>query len=228
MSLKTPPTRRVRRWLFGGVVVVAVLGAGGPFLYTSYVERNNPPPLSLPAPTSAPVTAPSGLDGAWTVTVGSEAGYRVTQQLWGGERATTVGRTAAVTGSATVSGGQLTAATVTVELAKLATNSAERDEHVRDGILETGQFPTAVFTLAQPEALGTITPGQAAQLPAVGTLTIHGLTKPATVNLAVRQTGGTLTVQGSTTIAFADYGIDPPTSIDPKCTIEFLLQLAPA
>jgi polyisoprenoid-binding protein YceI len=232
MTLKTPPTRRWRRWLIAGVVVVAVLAVGGPFLYTRLVESNNPPPLALPAPTSAPAPAPgpapaAGLDGTWKVGSGSQAGYRVNQNL-AGQTATTVGRTQAVTGSATVSGGQLTAGTITVNLAKLVTNEAERDEHVREGILETDQYPTAVFTLTQPAPLGAITPGQATQVPATGNLTIHGVTKPAVVNLAVRQTGATLSVQGTTSITLAAYGVEPPTTIAPTGQIEFLLQLSQA
>jgi polyisoprenoid-binding protein YceI len=142
-----------------------------------------------------------------------------------GQTATTVGRTHDVTGSAAVNGGQLTAGTVSVKLAKLVTNESERDEHVRDGILETAQFPNAVFTLTQPTPLGTITPGQVTQVPATGTLAIHGVTKPVNVNLAVHQSGAALTVQSSIKINLADYNIDPPTTIAPTCQIEFLVQL---
>jgi polyisoprenoid-binding protein YceI len=231
MAFKTP-TRRWKRWLIGGVVAVVVLGVGGPFLYKQFVESDNPPALSLPVPGSAPAAAPgpvpsASLDGTWKVASGSQAGYRVNQKV-AGQTATTVGRTSAVTGSATVSGGQLTAATVSVDLAKLVTNEAERDEHVREGILETDQFPIAVFTLTKPTPLATITPGQVVQVPATGELTIHGVTKPATFALAVRQSGGTLSVQGSTTVAFADYRIEPPATIPPASQIEFLLQLTRA
>ena len=226
MEPKTP-TGRWRRWLIGGVVVLVVLGVGGPFLYKQFVESNNPPALSLPVPApSAPHgPAPSAsLDGTWTVTSGSQAGYRVNQDV-AGQTATTVGRTNAVTGSATVSGGQLTAGTVTVNLAKLVTNKAERDEHVREGILETDKFPTAVFTVTKPAALGTLTSGQDAQVPAAGTLTIHGVTKPVTFTLALRQSGVALSVQGNTNVALGDYGIDPPSGVPSTSEIEFLLQL---
>jgi len=96
MALKTPPIRRWRRWLIGGMVAVAVLGVGGPFMYTQFVESNNPPPLSLSTPESAPASAPgpapsASLDGTWTVASGSQAGYRVNQNV-AGQTATTVGR----------------------------------------------------------------------------------------------------------------------------------------
>jgi polyisoprenoid-binding protein YceI len=159
------------------------------------------------------------------VASGSQAGYRVDQKV-AGQTATTVGRTNAVTGSATVTGGQLTAGTVSVNLAKLVTNESERDEHVREGILETDQFPAAVFTLTKPAPLGTIAPGQVAQVPATGQLAIHGVTKPVTFNLAVRQSGNSLSVQGSTNVTFADYKIEPPATIPPTSKIEFLLQLS--
>ncbi|HEX4252191.1 MAG TPA: YceI family protein [Pseudonocardia sp.] len=234
MAIKTPPTQRWRRWLIGGVIAVIVLGVGGPFAYKKFVESDNPPPLSIAAPSAAatptpgpaPAPAPSAaLDGTWTVAKGSQAGYRVNQNV-AGQTATTVGRTHDVTGSATVSGNQLTAGTVSVNLATLVTNESERDEHVREGILETAQYPKAVFTLTQPAQLGTLTPGQVTQVPATGTLTIHGVTKPATITLAVRQSGDALSVQGITSVNLPAYGIDPPTTIQPTGQIEFLLQLA--
>jgi polyisoprenoid-binding protein YceI len=230
MATKTPPTGRWKRWLIGGVIAVVVLAVGGPFLYKQFVESGNPPALALPSAEPAPAPAPgpappaANLDGSWKVAPGSEAGYRVVQKA-AGQSATTVGRTNAVSGSATVSGGQLTAGTVSVNLAKLVTNEPERDEHVREGILETDQYPNAVFTLTKPAPLGTITPGQDAHVPATGQLAIHGVTKPVTFNLAVRDSGGTLSVQGSTNVTFADYNIDPPATIPPTSQLEFLLKL---
>jgi polyisoprenoid-binding protein YceI len=228
MALRTPATRR---WLIGGVVAVVALGVGGPFAYKQFVESDNPPPLSIaapePAPAPAPGVAPAALEGTWTVAKGSQAGYRVNQKV-AGQTATTVGRTQDVTGSATVSGSQLTAGTVSVKLGTIKTNEPQRDEHVREGILETDQFPAAVFTLTRPAPMGTITPGQVAQVPATGELSIHGVTKPVTVTLAVRQNGETLNVQGIADVTLADFGIEPPTTIAPTSQIEFLLQLTQA
>ncbi len=40
-------TQRVRRWTIMGMVVVVVLGVGGPFVYIHYIEGPAPAKLSL-------------------------------------------------------------------------------------------------------------------------------------------------------------------------------------
>ena len=228
MTLKTHLTSRWKHWLVAGVVAVAVAGVGGPFLYIQFNESGTPAPFSLSTPESAPTAA---LDGTWTVASGSQAGYRVGEVV-GGQRTTAVGRTGEVSGSATISGTQVAAGTVSVNLAAVESNESARDDHVRSLILHTDQFPAAVFTLTAPVELGTIPAGQLAHVPATGELTLHGVTKPATVNLDVSQSGDTLNVRGTTDVTFADYGIQRPTGglakIDPASQIEFLLQLSQA
>jgi uncharacterized protein with beta-barrel porin domain len=60
-----------------------------------------------------------------------------------------------------------------------------------------------------------------------GELTLHGTTRPVTVQVAVRRSGDTVDVGGSIPVTFADYGIANP-SFGPVTTedngeIEFLL-----
>ena len=46
-----------------------------------------------------------------------------------------------------------------------------------------------------------------------GTLTLHGVTKPIQIALQAQRRGGIVAVSGSTSIVFADYGFQGPTSL---------------
>ncbi|WP_093182258.1 YceI family protein [Sanguibacter gelidistatuariae] len=70
---------------------------------------------------------------------GSQAGYRVAEVLYG-QDVTVVGRTDDVTGTVTVEQGRLTAASVTVDMTTVTTDSSDRDDHFLS-FLRTGQFP---------------------------------------------------------------------------------------
>jgi polyisoprenoid-binding protein YceI len=47
---------------------------------------------------------------------------------------------------------------------------------------------------------------------ATGTLTLHGVTRDVEVPLTATLSGGSIVVQGSLPITFADYGIEKPNS----------------
>src|SRR6266581_346108 len=108
------------------VAALAVLGGGGAYLYYFSGLRTAPPTLALASPrASAAASTPSTAGtGAWTITTGSLAGYRVKEQFVGQSSThEAVARTSGVTGqvSITKSGTtyQLTSATVTVQLGNL-------------------------------------------------------------------------------------------------------------
>src|SRR5207302_3645878 len=123
-----------------------------------------PPPVALnnvstsAGPTASP-SAGGGLDGTWTVDAtsgslaegtSSFAGYRVKEELAGTGANTAVGRTQNVSGSMTVDGAAITAMRVTVDMTMLQSDDSRRDERLRTDGLQTDEFPTATFTLAQP------------------------------------------------------------------------------
>jgi hypothetical protein len=96
--------RARRHWkglLGAGVLFPVALAVGGPYLYIHVIEGNQLAALSLRDVPSgaAPTTAASGsVNGTWTVSSGSRAGYRVHETL-AGHSTTAVGRTLAMTGS---------------------------------------------------------------------------------------------------------------------------------
>ena len=90
-----------QRWLILGVVVVAILAVAGPYTYIHFIEGKAPKKLSLSSDkstgtTADPSAASAPLVGTWKVTNGSQAGYRVSEILFG-QHNEAVGRTTAVT-----------------------------------------------------------------------------------------------------------------------------------
>jgi len=223
-----------QRWLIVGVVVVAVLAVAGPYVYIHFIEGKAPKRLSLSSDKSTGTTVdpsagdPSApLDGTWKVTTGSQAGYRVNEILFG-QHNEAVGRTTAVTGDATISGTKVNAANVTVDLTKVSSDKAKRDDQFQHRIMDTSTFPTATFKLTQPVDLPSTTGKVSTK--ATGDLTTHGVTKPAVADLQAERSGNTIRVSGSIPVTFADYSIPNPSfgpiSTEDHGLIEFLVVLA--
>jgi polyisoprenoid-binding protein YceI len=225
-------TRGWQRWLIVGVAVVAVLAVAGPYVYIHFIEGTAPKRLSLSsqgssATTVDPSAANTPLDGTWKVTSGSQAGYRVSEILFG-QHNEAVGRTTAVTGDATIAATKVTAANVTVDMTKVTSDRSQRDRQFQGRIMDTSSFPTATFKLTQPIDLPS-TSGRVSTK-ATGDLTTHGVTKQATADLQAERSGNTIRISGSIPITFADWNIPNP-SFGPVSTedhglIEFLIVLA--
>src|SRR5688572_6745679 len=97
-----------KRWLIAGLAIVAVLVVAGPYVYINYIQDEPPAALSLETPGAAAGAGsgaqPSeGIEGAWQVGSGSQAGYRVDEVLFG-QNVTAVGRTEQVTGDLQIEG----------------------------------------------------------------------------------------------------------------------------
>ncbi|RZS62529.1 YceI family protein [Xylanimonas ulmi] len=209
--------------------VVVLVGAAviwGPGLYAGWADRNAQAAPTLDAADAAPLAA--GLDGVWTAQDGSYAGYRV-EEVLRGEDATVTGRTPQVRAQVTLDDGTLTAASVTVDMASVATDQPPRDLYFRSTALRTGDFPTATFALTSPTPL----PDGATAVTLTGDLTIHGVTRRVDVAAQVAQTrgGDAIQVVGSVPVTFADYGVEAPSlgfvTVEAAGSVEFSLVLAP-
>jgi polyisoprenoid-binding protein YceI len=238
------PKRRWLRWLIGALVVLIVAVVGGPFVFIHFIEGKAPPPLTLSSQPTTATTAGSGsssgagggsssgsssADGSWKISTGSQTGYRVKETLFG-QSNTAVGRTTAITGSITISGTNVTAASFSVDLTQVSSDQSERDNQFQGRIMDTSTFPTATFTLTRPITLGSLpTGGTAVAETATGNLTMHGTTRPVTFHVLARRTGVTIQVSGTIPITFADWHIDNPSggpaTTGNTGTLEFLLDL---
>jgi polyisoprenoid-binding protein YceI len=242
-------------------IVVAVVAIGGFLAYRQFLAGDSVPQLTLPpisvasgtsgaagtttdpgATTSGTsagtvVATPAGLAGTWSVGDGSVVGYRVREQL-GNVTALSdaVGRTSAITGSATLlatsNSVQVTAAAFQADLSQLTSDDNRRDNRIRSIGLESNQFPTATFKLASAvDVPAAALSGTAVDISMTGDLTIHGVTKSVTIAGKAQLNGSRIQIVASLTFPFSDYGMSPPNiagfvSVQNDATMEVLLSLA--
>jgi polyisoprenoid-binding protein YceI len=226
--------------ILGGGLLLGAAGIG--FVYFVVFAGSSPQKLALSSATpttSASASSPASTAGAgtWTVTSGSQAGYRVREQLASlPAPSDAVGRTTAVGGTLTLAqaatGYSVTAANVSVDVTKLTSDQSRRDQRIHSQGLESDRYPTAGFKLTAPLALpAAAASGQTVRVSATGDLAIHGVTKSVTIPIDARITGSKIELVGSITFPFSDFGMTPPSiggfvSVQPNATLEFQLLLA--
>jgi polyisoprenoid-binding protein YceI len=173
----------------------------------------------------------------WTVTTGSEAGYRVRERLANlPAESDAIGRTSDVTGSVTVveaGGAQLTVGEIAIDTTTIASDEDRRDNRMRSEGLQTDQFPTATFTLTQPvDVPAAAIAGTATDVTLIGDLTLHGVTKAVEIPAQAVLANGQIQVAGSLSFPLADFQITPPNvggfvvSIADEGALEFLVVFA--
>ena len=154
-------------------------------------------------------------------------GYRVREEFASIGVKDAVGRTPGVTGSVDVDGDTITAAKLDADLSTLVSDEARRDDALRERGIETDRFPTASFELTEPVELSRT------KTTTAGTLTLHGETQPVEVTLRSQRIGdSTIELAGSAPIAFADFGIEPPSvagvvTVEDHGVLEFKIRLRP-
>ncbi len=209
-----------------GVVVLAV-GAFA-LAYFVFFPTSSPEEFSLSDAESTPTATATAAAGTtkWTVTDGSEAGYRVREKLaFLPAKNDAVGRTSDITGSAESTADTFTKADFEIDLTTLTSDQDRRDQRIREIGVESDRFPTAKFSLTEPLALGK------SKVDAIGDLTLHGVTKRVTIPLEVRQSGSTVEAVGSLKFPWGDFGMTAPSvagfvSVEDEATLEFDLKLA--
>jgi polyisoprenoid-binding protein YceI len=222
------------KWIIALPIAALVLVTAGTWTYIHVLSSDTPARLTLGGTvsdqisgTTATTAIPASFDGLWTATSGSQAGYRVKEVLFG-QSTEAVGRTGNVDGALTIAGAKIETADISVDLASVASDKAQRDNQFRGRIMDVHDYPTATFKLTQPIDLGALpADGVTVSVPATGQLTLHGTTKTVTTTIAAKRTGGTIEVNGTIPVVFADYGIPNPT-FGPATTedhgeIEFLV-----
>jgi polyisoprenoid-binding protein YceI len=231
------PKRGAILALGGSVVVVAV--AGFAFIYFVLFPTSSPKPFSLTS--SATATAvPTGtrFAGRWTIAAGSVAGYRVREKLgFLPAESDAVGRTSAITGTATFAeaGHAVTvrAASFTVDVSKLKSDQAMRDQHIRTIGIQSATYPTATFVLSTPLTLaaGALT-GDVVHTSVTGVFNIHGTSRRETAPLEMRLSDSEIQAVGSLTFPWSEFNMTAPSvggfvSVTNHATMEFDLRLKP-
>jgi polyisoprenoid-binding protein YceI len=226
-----------RTKLLIGAAVIALVGAGAGGVWW-FLKDDAPAEVSLDAAVESVAGADSGsgsaedgsatgtvdgIEGSWVVdtetgefdfesATGTFAGFRIQEELAAIGSTTAVGRTGDVTGSITIEGSALTAASFDVDMTTITTNQSRRDDRVQDA-LETADHPTGTFTLTEPVELGEgAASGEPVAVAAVGDLTIHGVTRQVEIPLEAQLVDDTVVVTGSLDITFSDFDVDVPDS----------------
>jgi polyisoprenoid-binding protein YceI len=210
----SPSFVRRYRWPLAIVAVVLAVAVVGPFLYINVIQDDAPERLSLddvPAADDDSTTttgatdgadAPTGIEGEWVLTDGSQVGYRVKEVLFG-QDTEAVGRTSEVTGSLAVEGTTVTAVDLVVDMGSVESDESNRDRQFRGRIMDTDTFPEATFQLTEPVELGVVpATGEEVTVDAVGDLTLRGVTQAVTIPLTARLDGTTFAVSGTVTLDF--------------------------
>ncbi len=235
MTDNTPLFKR-RAVQIVAITVVALAAAGGGLLW--WLTKDDAP-AAVDASTAAEVAAnvttttaaeaaggdaaPAGIEGTWNVdtsigefsfedATSSFVGFRIDETLAGGIDVVAVGRTPTLSGSISIAGTSLEAATLVANLDDITTNDSRRDNAARRA-MNTSEFPEATFELTSAVDLGA-DPGNGdlVTVDALGDLTINGITQPVTVAITAQLVNGIVIVTGQTDITFADWDIDTPSA----------------
>jgi polyisoprenoid-binding protein YceI len=233
-----------------GLVALVAIGIGGYLVYDQVLRGDSAPALSLPssAPSAGASIDPTTTDGptasfdgvvagTWAVASGSQAGYRVREQLASlPAESDAIGRTDQVSGTITVTSDgattTVTEASLTVDTTTISSDEDRRDNRMRNEGLQTDEFPTATFTLTQPvDVPSAALEGSASDITLVGDLTLHGVTKSVEIPAQTQLVDGQIQVAGSLTFPLADFDITAPNiggfivSIADEGTLEFVVIL---
>ena len=203
------------------VVAVVVLAGGWWFFVRSDAKLATGPP-EIPQELVNAADTPdadgdvSGLLTFRVIADRSEAAYFVSEQLASLRIPSTAsGVTGDVEGEfhLTLDGTALAAGTMSqfsIGLSSLRSDESRRDSRVR-GALETGTFPTATFTFTSFSGYDPSIPeGDQQDVLLAGTLDLHGVQREVTWNVEALREANVITALATVTIAFADYGITPP------------------
>jgi polyisoprenoid-binding protein YceI len=191
---------------------------------------------SLPPGSTAAIDA-SGIPGTWSIASDSVVGYRVRERLASlSADSDAVGRTNAITGTATIAGTAsamtVSDASFSVDMTSLHSDRPMRDNRLRNDGIQTDQFPTSTFRLTQPVTIpANATSGAAVDVTLHGDLTIHGVTKTVDIPAKAQLNGNLIQVAGSLSFPFSDYRINAPNiagfvAVQDTGTLEFLINLA--
>ena len=173
------------------------------------------------------------LAGTWTLSGQgtSFVGYRIGEELANIGTTTAVGRTSDIEATLEFDGVMITSVTIVADLRTLTSDQSFRDGALRTRGIESDTYPFATFVLVQPIPIATLPADEETLSVTVdGTLDLHGVTNPVSIDLQGQFVDGLVVVVGSTEIALADYDIEPPTgfrvlSIDDVGIMEFQIVL---
>jgi polyisoprenoid-binding protein YceI len=168
---------------------------------------------STPTPSAA--TAAAGAQ-TWTIGSASKATVSVREQLVGisfPSDAVLVAKGGSGTFTINADGSFSPDSKITFDLTTLASDQRQRDDFVKQSVLQTRQFPTATFVPVKAAGVALpIASDTELKFQISGKITIHNTTKDVTFDVVATRSGGqlTATATASPTWKFGDFGMQPP------------------
>ena len=173
-------------------------------------------PADAPAPTEATSQDTSGQLRLVLAAEGNVARYRVREQLANVSLPSdAVGVTSAITGMMVVNADgtmMRDESKFVVDLTTLKSDQNRRDNFIKNNTLETRRYPTAEFVATEAVGLPSPLPTSGSvTFQLIGELTIHGVTRPTTWEIAAQIVDGRELVGTAIThFTFADFGMAAP------------------
>lgn len=102
---------------------------------------------------------------------------------------------------------------ISFDLTSLTSDSSQRDSFVKQSVLATRQFPTAVFVPVRATGLALpLAANATVSFTLSGALTIHGVTKDVSFDVDATRAGGELTATATLkpSVTFGDFGMPQP------------------
>jgi polyisoprenoid-binding protein YceI len=165
---------------------------------------------------AAPGVTPPGPQRFVIVPAESQASYQVAETFLnqGNRLNIAVGSTNAVKGEITIDRARPASTrigTIVVDISQLKSDSARRDNMIRNNWLESSKFPMAEFVPTEIRGLPeTYQDGREITLQVTGNLKIRDVSKPTTFVVSVKLDSTMLTGAATATILMTDFGFDPP------------------
>jgi polyisoprenoid-binding protein YceI len=176
------------------------------------------PPVEAATPTTAPepeVETPQAQSLRFEIVPEqSEARYRVREQLASLSLPNdAIGATKQISGSVTISsdGTIDPASQFVVDMSSLRTDSDRRDNFVRRNVLQTDQYPTAVFVPTRVSGLAfPLPPSGEVNFELTGDLTLRDVTREVTWQVSGTMDGEQAVGMATVRLSFEDFNITKP------------------
>jgi polyisoprenoid-binding protein YceI len=162
---------------------------------------------------------------------GNEAKYMVREQLADlSFPSDAIGTTTDISGAIVVSSDGTFVpdeSSITVNLASIRSDKDRRDNYVRQRVLETARYPSAVFVPTEARGLDVNALGSGGTtFDLVGDLTVHGVTKQVVWNVTATRSGNALSGTATTEFTFEDFGMTVPSvmvvlSVDDNIRLQY-------
>jgi hypothetical protein len=206
------PNTGVRKFIYF-VSFVAVLLLVGPWVYVKFFNEDSPTPFSQQQngqESINPNDSTADASGLWTVSDGSQVGYRIKEQIVL-KKLQAVGRTESVTGSLNISQLEVNNVSIEVDMKDVESDNSQRDRQFRERIMDTDTYPKAIFELKDsifltPSSMPVTTISQSV----IGNLTLRGVTKEVVFSVAGSLDNEVITITGQIPIQFSEWGIPNP------------------